>query len=82
MDLQETNPTDSHYFGFLLRFMRPKVAIFFRKGCVFKIKILSSTFFKKRNSGPSSAKKGREKKLSINAGVCHNVRLRIVVILG
>ena len=61
--------------------MRPKVAISFRKGCVFKIKILSSTFLK-RNSGPSSAKKGSEKKLSINAGVCHNVRLQIVIILG
>ena len=62
--------------------MRPKVAISFRKGCVFKIKILSSTFLKKRNSGPSSDKKGSEKKLSINAGVCHNVRLQIVIILG
>lgn len=67
MDLQKTNPTDSHYFGSLLRLMRPTVAIFFRKGCVFKIKILRSTFFKKRNSGPSSSKKGRENKLSMNA---------------
>ena len=62
--------------------MRPKEAIFFRKGYVLKIKILSSTFLKKVTLDRHLPKREGRKKLSINAGVCHNVRLRIVVILG
>lgn len=52
MDLHETNPKDSHWlFWFSTPFNSAKSGDFFlfffvfRKGCVFKIKILSSTFF-------------------------------------
>lgn len=80
--MKQTLKIRTGYFGFLLRLIRPKVAIFFRKGCVFKIKILSSTFFNNLILGHHLSKREGRKKLSINAGLCHKVRLRIDVILG